>query len=281
MSSIHDFMWVWARRNAWRLGLKISWCGGSTETFVLDGLSKVSDRGESVWLVPATGLTWCGALSLVESAVSSLSITSLTSRGYNRWIGLLRMPEWFPLEWTRTTAPLTFSSVPCMSSSTLPNFHSPLGWFSSWTMTMSPTVMGLAAPFGVWKWRCASRSSSKYSALHLLQKSSMVLLRCFILRVRSWRVTSSSESVSGSTVGSGKLRTLYPRSRCEGVKGSSVSSDDMYDNGLELRIISTSVIEVYNYRTWVVHSLLSFSGTFSLSESFFQKHRPIKEPSPG
>ena len=77
----------------------------------------------------------------------------------------------------------------------------------------------------------------RYSDLHLLQKSPTDFARCFILQVSSSCVIGSSNcSSSNTSVLLGRLRTLRPMSKCDGVSGSSKSSADKYERGLELTI---------------------------------------------
>ena len=61
--------------------------------------------------------------------------------------------------------------------------------------------------------------------------------------MESFGLKSASSELS---VISGRLHILLPIIRCDGVNGSSMSSVEMYDIGLELRIASTSVIVVNN-----------------------------------
>ena len=65
-------------------------------------------------------------------------------------------------------------------------------------------------------------------------------LRCLILLVRWLSGTFGSKLSSSKTVeGSGRLRTRNPHSKCDGVNGSSKSSDDTYVSGQEFKVIST------------------------------------------
>ena len=89
------------------------------------------------------------------------------------------------------------------------------------------------------------RSSSKYSRFHRFQNFYKTLLRNLILLVNiSGLVLKSSSGSCSYQVWSGRLMSRHPTNRCDGVKGSSKSFGDTYDNGLELTIASTSMITV-------------------------------------
>ena len=108
----------------------------------------------------------------------------------------------------------------------------PSRWqFLMWQLTLAPSLVD--------SW-CSLRSIV-YLRFHRFQNwpSNVEKKRC--LRVGSSTSVSSPSAVATS---SGMDRTLLPVNRWEGVRGSSVSSEDTYVSGLEFSTHSTSITAV-------------------------------------
>ena len=107
---------------------------------------------------------------------------------------------------------------------------------------MSPLDTVSLFPGPSW-YQWLSLNSSRYLVLHLFQNPSIVELRCLILLVKPFRVTTHSPSSSQKRP-SGRLSDLRPIRKCDGLSCSSVSSHKTYDKGLKFKIVSTSAMVV-------------------------------------
>ncbi len=158
--------------------------------------------------------------------------------------GEQRLSSMSVLAGTLTVAALVCPSRPLMISCTIPSFHCPRGRWSSLTITISPTKIGelLSSECLFEKCACTSRKWLKYSVCHLFQKWLRTLFKCLtrFLTCLLSRVNSSSSKSHAWCKSSGR----WPVIKWEGVRGSSISSPETYDNGRELSTASISASAV-------------------------------------
>ena len=123
---------------------------------------------------------------------------------------ILSINVFIPVVWTLTDAPLISQSTPEVSFSTLPILQNPLGCFSSYKMTMSPTAMSLSCPLSLFAVTMGFSELVQILCSPSSPEVAQSLVKVSCLLDRSGDPWSPSSVSSMSPIGPGRLKIRHP-----------------------------------------------------------------------